>query len=92
MPDLKVVELFCGIGGFHSAFEKAKNDLKGAPTEIEYKVISNQESPVNIRVSGALCDGYQQQRNVLLQAEPHEHGERCDQHGHQCGALGADFR
>ena len=39
MPDLKVVELFCGIGGFHSAFEKAKNDLKGAPTEIEYKVI-----------------------------------------------------
>jgi len=40
MPDLKVVELFCGIGGFHSAFEKAKNELKGAPTEIEYKVLS----------------------------------------------------
>lgn len=43
MPDLKVVELFCGIGGFHAAFEKAKNDLKGAPTEIEYKVRVSKE-------------------------------------------------
>ena len=40
MPDLKVVELFCGIGGFHQGMIRAQNDLKGYPTEIEFKILS----------------------------------------------------
>ena len=40
MPELKVVELFCGIVGFHEALTKAKEDLKGLPTELEFDVLS----------------------------------------------------
>ena len=40
MPELKVVELFCGIGGFHEALIKAKDELKGFPTELEFDVLS----------------------------------------------------
>ena len=40
MPDLKVVELFCGIGGFHQALIKAKKELKGYPTEVEFRLLS----------------------------------------------------
>lgn len=40
MPELKVVELFCGIGGFHQALIKAKDELKGYPTELEFDVLS----------------------------------------------------
>jgi len=40
MPDLKVVELFCGIGGFHQALIKVNKELKGYPTELEFRLLS----------------------------------------------------
>ena len=40
MPDLKVVELFCGIGGFHQGFVRAKEELKGYPTELEFRILN----------------------------------------------------
>ena len=40
MPDLKVVELFCGIGGFHHGLLQAKEDLRGNPTEIEFEILA----------------------------------------------------
>lgn len=35
-----MVELFCGIGGFHEGLIKARNDLKGLPTELEFEIMS----------------------------------------------------
>ena len=39
MPELKVVELFCGIGGFHQGLIKAKAELKDQNTELEFDVL-----------------------------------------------------
>merc|ERR1711935_738622 len=40
MPELKVVELFCGIGGFHQGLIKARSELKDSSTELEFDVLA----------------------------------------------------
>jgi len=72
MPELKVVELFCGIGGFHEGLVKAKNDLKGLPTELEFEILSAVDINPNVlgcyrlnnrkiedRVKSADCTAYE---------------------------------
>ena len=105
MPELKVVELFCGIGGFHEEWFfknwlfsiisrsfwskhaqndhfiwknlkkgliKAKNDLKGLPTELEFEILSAVDINNNVlgcyrlnnrkiedRVKNADCTAYE---------------------------------
>jgi len=72
MPELKVVELFCGIGGFHEGLIKAKSDLKGLPTELEFEILSAVDINNNVlgcyrlnnrkiedRVKNADCTAYE---------------------------------